>query len=81
MIDRWAGGPFGVFTYLAGASLVAVGAAVIDGGALSAIAGWAAIATGVVIVVGYAVLSDMPPFVSYMPTGLLGIVLLLQLSS
>lgn len=80
-IDRWAGGLFGVFTYLAGASLVAIGVAVIQGGVLSVIAGWAAMAIGVVIAAGYGILGDMPPFVSYLPTGLLGIVLLLQPSS
>lgn len=81
MLERWAGGLFACFTYLAGGSLVALGIAVIQGGALSALSGWFAIAIGLVIAAGYAVAGDMPPFVSYLPTGLLGIVLLLQRSS
>lgn len=77
-LDRWVGGLFGAFTYLAAASLVVLGVAVIQGGALGALAGWAAVAIGVIIAGGYAVSGDMPPFVSYVPTGLLGIILLLQ---
>jgi hypothetical protein len=80
-IDRWAGGLFGAFTYLAAGSLVAVGVAVIQGGALAVAGGWFAIVIGVVMALGYAVVGDMPPFVSYLPTGLLGIALLLQRSS
>ena len=77
-LDLWAVGLFGAFTYLAGCSLVAFGVAVVLGRALSAFAGWFAIVIGVVIVVGYAIAGDMPPFVAYLPTGLLGIVLLRQ---
>ncbi len=74
--DRWAVGLFGAFTYLAGGSLIAIGVAVILGGALSRAGGWFAIVIGIVIVGGYAVFGDMPPFVAYLPTGLLGIALL-----
>ena len=80
IIERWSGGLFSTFTYLAGGSLVALGVAIILGGAISAFAGWFAVVIGAVIIVAYAVVGDMPPVVSYLPTGLLGIVLLLQRS-
>jgi hypothetical protein len=74
--NHWAAGMFGAFTYLAGGSLVALGVAVILGRALPAASGWFAIVIGTVIAGGYAIFGDMPPFVAYLPTGLLGIVLL-----
>lgn len=74
--NHWANGLFAAFTYLAGGSLVALGLAVIVGGTLSTAAGWFAVVIGALIAVGYAVLGDMPPFVAYLPTGLLGVVLL-----
>jgi len=75
-LDLWAVGLFGAFTYLAGGSLVAIGVAVILGRTLSSYAGWFAIVIGVVIAAGYVIVGDMPPFVAYLPTGLLGIVLM-----
>jgi hypothetical protein len=74
--NHWAVGMFGAFTYVAGGSLVALGVAVILGRALPAASGWFAIVIGMVIAGGYAIFGDMPPFVAYLPTGLLGIVLL-----
>ena len=76
LIDRWSRGLFGAFTDIAGSSLVALGIAVIAGRTLSPVAGWFAIVIGAVIVVGYSLVGDMPPFVAYLPTGLLGVVLL-----
>lgn len=76
LMDRWAQGLFGAFTYLAGGSLVALGVALIVGRAVSAVAGSFAILTGLAITVGYAIVGDMPPFVAYLPTGLVGLVLL-----
>lgn len=76
MTDRWAAGLFGAFTCFAGGSLIAIGVAVILGEALPRVSGWFAIVVGIVIVGGYAVFGDMPPFVAYLPTGLLGIALL-----
>ena len=73
---RWAAGLFGAFTCLAGGSFVVIGVAEILGGALPRVAGWFAVVIGIVIVGGYTVSGDMPPFVAYLPTGLLGIVLL-----
>jgi hypothetical protein len=75
LMDRWAGGLFAAFTYLAGGSLIALGAALILGRA-STVAGWFAVFIGLVIGVGYALAGDMPPFVAYLPTGLLGLALL-----
>lgn len=67
----WIAGPAG-FTYLAGGSLVALGAALILGRA-STLAGRFAVVIGLVTAVGYALAGDMPPFVAYLPTGLLGL--------
>ena len=58
------------------AGVIAIGVAVIRGGALSGASGWFAIIIGTVIVGGYTIFGDVPPFVAYLPTGLLGIVLL-----
>lgn len=78
LVNLWAVGLFGAFTYLAGGSLIAVGVAVILGRAVPAYAAWFAIVIGVVIVIGYAIAGDMPPFAGYLPTGLLGIALMRQ---
>ena len=78
LMDRWADGLFGAFTYLAGGSLAALGVALLVGHSLSAVAGWFETIIGLVIVGGYALAGDMPPFVAYLPTGLLGIVMLRQ---
>jgi hypothetical protein len=77
LMDRWALGSFGAFTYLAGASLVAFGVALFVG-RVSVVAGSFAILIGLVIAVGYALVGDMPPFVAYLPTGLIGLVVLRQ---
>jgi hypothetical protein len=76
LMARWASGLFGAFTYLAGGSLIALGGALIVGRALPALAGAFAILIGVAIALGYAILGDMPPFVAYLPTGLLGVAML-----
>ncbi len=77
VLNAWAGGLFAAFTLLAGTSLGAIGAALLVGGSLPGFAGWFAIVIGAVVVAGYLRFGDMPPFVSYLPTGLLGIVVLL----
>jgi hypothetical protein len=76
LMDRWARGSFEAFTYMAGGSLVALGVALIVGRTLSAVAGAFAILVGLGIIVGYAIGGDMPPFIAYLPTGLIGLVLL-----
>ncbi len=76
LMARWASGLFGAFTYLAGGSLVALGIALLVGRTVSTVAGAFAILIGLVITLGYASLGDMPPFVAYLPTGLLGVALL-----
>ena len=43
---------------------------------MSAVAGSFAILIGLAIAIGYAIVGDMPPFVFYLPTGLVGLVLL-----
>ena len=77
VVARWSGGLFTLFTYVAGSSLVALGVAVVMGATLSALAGWFSIVIGAIIIAGYAIAGDMPPAVAYLPTGLLGITLLL----
>jgi hypothetical protein len=76
LINRWANGMFGAFTYLSGASVTAFGVAVVRGRTLHPAAGWFAIVVGLLITLGYAIAGDMPPFVAFFPTGLLGLVLL-----
>jgi hypothetical protein len=76
LMARWASGLFGAFTYLAGGSLIALGVALMVGRALPAPAGAFAILIGLAIAVGYAILGDMPPFVAYLPTGVLGVAML-----
>lgn len=78
LMDRWARGLFGVFTVLAGGSLVALGVALIAGRTVSAVAGSFAILMGLVIAFGYAIVGDMPPFIAYLPTGLIGPILIRQ---
>lgn len=73
LMARWASGLFGAFTYLAGGSLIALGIALLVGRALPALAGAFAIVIGLAIALGYAIVGDMPPFVAYLPTGLLGV--------
>ncbi len=77
-LSSLAGGLFVVFTFVAGASLVALGLSIVAGGSLPVIAGWFAAVMGGMMVVGYLAAGDMPPFVAYLPTGLLGIALLLM---
>jgi len=75
--SRWSGGLFTLFTMTAGSALVVLGIAVIVGGALPPLLGWFSIVIGAVIVAGYLIAGDMPPFVAYLPTGALGIAMLL----
>jgi hypothetical protein len=75
--SRWSGGLFVAFTFIAGSSLVALGISIVAGGALTAVAGWFSIVLGAVMVGGYLAAGDMPPFVAYLPTGALGVAMLL----
>jgi len=77
-LDRLGGGLFAAFTLIAGVSVVAVGGAILLGGSLPALAGWFAVVIGLVVVGGYLALGDMPPFVLYLPTTVVGIALLLS---
>jgi hypothetical protein len=76
LVSRWGNGMFSAFTYLSGASVTALGVALVRGRTLRTAVGWFAIVVGLVITLGYAVAGDMPPFLSFVPTGLLGLFLL-----
>jgi hypothetical protein len=76
-LDRLAGGLFTGFTYLAGAALLGVGTAILAGGVVAAPVAWFALVIGAVVIIGYLAFGDMPPFVSYLPTTLIGVALLL----
>jgi hypothetical protein len=78
LLEQWAHGLFGAFSELAGVSLVGFGVAIFAGRRLAAAGGAFAIVIGLVISAGYALVGDMPPFVAYLPTGLIGLVLLRQ---
>jgi hypothetical protein len=73
--ERLMGGLFGAFILLAGLGLVALGVGFIVAPVLPTL-GWVSIAFGVVITGGYLVFGDLPPFVVYLATGLLGLALL-----
>lgn len=75
--SRWSGGLFAAFTVTAGSSLVVLGVAVVAGSAMTALVGWFSIGIGAVIVGGYLIARDMPPLIAYLPTGALGIAILL----
>ena len=76
-IDRLGGALFPVFLLIAAGSIVALGAAIIAGGSLSAILGWACIAAGAFLGGGYLVFGDMLPAFVYFPTAAVGVALLL----
>lgn len=76
-IDRLGGALFPTFMLIASGSLVALGAAIVSGGSLSAALGWACIAAGVFFGGGYVLLGDMLPAFVYFPTTAVGIALLL----
>lgn len=76
MLGRWSGGLFATFTILAGISIVALGLAILLGGALPVLLGWTIVIIGAVIVGGFLLAGDMPPFVAYLPTAALGVSLL-----
>ena len=68
---------FVAFIVIGGGSLVALGGAILLGGSISAVAGWVTVAFGVGIVGSQLVLGDTLPAFVYMPTTVIGIVLLL----
>ena len=68
---------FATFVVIGCSSLAVLGLAALLGGALPAWAGWATLAAGVAILVGYLVTGDTLPAFLYLPTMFLGIVQLL----
>jgi hypothetical protein len=73
--ERLMGGLFGAFILLAGLGLVALGVGFIAAPVLPTL-GWVCVAFGVIITGGYLVFGDVPPFMVYLATGLLGLALL-----
>ena len=76
-IDRLSGALFPAFMLIASGSIVALGAAVVAGGSLSPVLGWACVVAGVVFGGGYLLLGDMLPAFVYLPTTAVGITLFL----
>ena len=76
-LARWSGGLFAMFTIVVGSALVALGGGILLGGAVTVLGGWFALVIGLVIVVGFIAAGDMPPFVAYLPSGLIGLAILL----
>ena len=74
-VERLMGGLFGAFIVLAGLGLGALGVGFIVAPVLP-ILGWVCVAFGLIITGGYLVLGDVPPFVVYLATGLVGLGLL-----
>jgi hypothetical protein len=71
------GGLFAPFLLVTGTALVAVGLALALGGGVAAPVAWLATLIPALAVGGFLVLDDMPPFVLYIPTLLIGLALLL----
>jgi hypothetical protein len=76
-VARLSGGLFVAFESIAGASLIALGAAILVGGSLAAILGWFAIAIGALLVVMCATVGGTLPAFAYFPTFAIGAALLL----
>jgi hypothetical protein len=74
--ERWMSELFAAFLLLAGLGLVALGLGFIVAPVLP-ILGWVCVAFGVIIAGGYLAFGDVPPFVVYLPTGLIGLALIL----
>ncbi|HSW43733.1 MAG TPA: hypothetical protein VLM76_14645 [Patescibacteria group bacterium] len=74
------GGLFVTFLLATGAALVAVGLALAIGGGVAAPVAWLAALVGAAAIAGYLAFGDMPPFVLYIPTFLIGLTLLAGLS-
>jgi hypothetical protein len=69
-------GLFAAFLLATGGALVAVGLGLALGGGVAAPAAWLAVLVGSAAVAGYLAFGDMPPFVLYIPTLLIGLALL-----
>lgn len=76
-IDRLSGALFPAFMLIASGSIVALGAAVVAGGSLSPVLGWACAVAGLALGGGYLLLGDMLPAFVYFPTTAVGIALFL----
>jgi hypothetical protein len=68
---------FVAFIFIGSASVVALGAALVLGGALSAVVGWAVAIAGLLIIGSYVWFGDTLPAFIYVPTIATGIALLL----
>jgi hypothetical protein len=76
-LARVSGGLFIAFESIAGASLIALGAAILVGGSMAAVLGWFAIAIGALLVVTCATAGGTLPAFVYLPTFAMGVALLL----
>jgi hypothetical protein len=76
LLDSAVGGLFAAFLLATGAALIAVGLALALGGGVAAPVAWLATLIAVLVVVGFFAFRDMPPFVLYIPTLLVGLALL-----
>lgn len=74
------GGLFVTFLVATGAALIAVGLALAMGGGVAAPVAWLATLVGAAAIGGYLAFGDLPPFILYIPTLLIGLTLLSGLS-
>ena len=70
------GGVFVTFLVATGAALVALGLALAMGGGVAAPVAWLTTLVGAAAIAGYLAFGDMPPFVLYVPTFIIGLTLL-----
>jgi hypothetical protein len=76
-LARLSGGLFLAYESIAGASLIALGAAILVGGSMAALVGWFAIAIGAVLIVTCVTIGGTLPAFVYFPTFAIGVALLL----
>ncbi|MDH5244208.1 MAG: hypothetical protein OEX05_09765 [Chloroflexota bacterium] len=70
------GGLFGAYILASGAALIAIGLTLAIAGGVAAPVAWVAVVIGAAAIGGLLVLGDIPPFILYIPTLLIGIALL-----
>jgi hypothetical protein len=77
-LELWSGGLFVAFTLVGGMAMAALGIGIVATGIAAPLVGWVSVAIGLIAVAGLLITGDMPPFVLYLPSLVLGLALLLH---
>jgi hypothetical protein len=75
--EQWAGGLFAAFIVIGAAGLGAIGLAIAIGGPIVAVLGAATSLFALLLLAGFLVAGDMPPFTLYLPPLAIGLAILL----